>query len=88
MDAVREEMTAVEVTEEDAEERTGWRGIIRCGDPSREQPKEEDDRYRDWHRCRLSPDIQSSLALPYIWPTALHSTQPANQDTTDGSEPV
>ena len=33
MDAVREDMTAVEVTEEDAEERTEWRRRIRCGDP-------------------------------------------------------
>ena len=33
MDAVRGEMTAVEVTEEDAEERTEWRRRIRCGDP-------------------------------------------------------
>ena len=33
MDAVREDTTAVEVTEEDAEERTEWRRRIRCGDP-------------------------------------------------------
>ena len=33
MDAVREDMTAVEVTEEDAEERAEWRRRIRCGDP-------------------------------------------------------
>ena len=32
VDAVREDMTAVEVMEEDAEERTEWRRRIRCGD--------------------------------------------------------
>ena len=39
MDAVREDMTAVEVTDEDAEERTEWRTRIRRGDPYREQAK-------------------------------------------------
>ena len=40
MDAVREDVTAVEVTEEDAEEKTEWRWRIGCGDPyKREQPK-------------------------------------------------
>ena len=33
MDAVREDMTAVEVTEEEAEELTEWRRRIRCDDP-------------------------------------------------------
>ena len=33
MDAVREDKTAVDVTEEDAEERADWRRRIRCGDP-------------------------------------------------------
>ena len=33
MDAIREDMTAVEVAEEDAEERTEWRRRLRCGDP-------------------------------------------------------
>ena len=33
MDAVREDMTSVDVTEEDAEERADWRRRIRCGDP-------------------------------------------------------
>ena len=33
MYAVREDMTAGEVTEEDTEERTEWRRRIRCGDP-------------------------------------------------------
>ena len=33
MDAVREEMAVVEVTEEDTEVRTKWRWKIRCGDP-------------------------------------------------------
>ena len=32
MDAVREDMTVVEVTEEDAEDRTEWRWRIHCGD--------------------------------------------------------
>ena len=33
IDVVREDMAVVEVTEEDAEDRTEWRWIIRCGDP-------------------------------------------------------
>ena len=33
MDAAREDVTAVDVTEEDAEERTEWRRGIGCGDP-------------------------------------------------------
>ena len=33
MDAMRGDMTAVEVTEEDAAERTEWRRRIRRGDP-------------------------------------------------------
>ena len=33
MDAVREEMAVVEVTEEDTEDNTKWRWKIRCGDP-------------------------------------------------------
>ena len=33
MDAVREDTTAVDVTEEDEEERTEWRRRIRCDDP-------------------------------------------------------
>ena len=33
MDALREDMTAVEVMEEDAMERTEWRRRIRCSDP-------------------------------------------------------
>ena len=41
MDAVREDMAVVEVTEEDAEDRTEWRWRIHCGDPRREKPKEE-----------------------------------------------
>ena len=32
VDAVREDTTAVDVTEEDAEERADWRRRIRCGD--------------------------------------------------------
>ena len=30
---VRESMAAIEVTKEDAEEKTEWRRIIRCDDP-------------------------------------------------------
>ena len=41
MDGLREDITAVEVTESDAEERTEWRRRLRCGDPQREQPKED-----------------------------------------------
>ena len=33
MDAVRENMAVVEVTEEDIADRTEWRWKIRCGDP-------------------------------------------------------
>ena len=32
-DAAREDMAVVEVTEEEADERTKWRWKIRCGDP-------------------------------------------------------
>ena len=33
VDAVRKDMTIVEVTDEDVEHRTDWRWNIRCGDP-------------------------------------------------------
>ena len=33
MDAMREDMAVVEVTDEDAEDRTEWRWEFRCGDP-------------------------------------------------------
>ena len=33
MDAVREDMAEVEVTEEDTEDRTKWRWKIHCGNP-------------------------------------------------------
>ena len=33
MDAVREDMAEVEVTEEDADDRTKWRRKIRCWEP-------------------------------------------------------
>ena len=33
MDAVREDMADLEVTEEDTEDRNNWRRKIRCGDP-------------------------------------------------------
>ena len=32
INAVREDVTVVEVTEDDAEDRTDWRWKIRCGD--------------------------------------------------------
>ena len=32
MDAVRKDMAVVEVTEEDAKDKTEWRWKIRCGD--------------------------------------------------------
>ena len=35
-------MAVVEVTEEDAEDRTEWRWKIQCSDPSREKSKEEE----------------------------------------------
>ena len=41
MDTVREDMTVVEVTEEDAEDWTKWRWKICCDDPRRENMKEE-----------------------------------------------
>ena len=33
MDVVKEDMTEVEVTEEDTVDRRNWRKKIRCGDP-------------------------------------------------------
>lgn len=39
MDVVKEDMKLVGVGEEDAEERVGWRQVIYCGSPCREQPK-------------------------------------------------
>ena len=33
MDVMKEDMGEVEVTEEDAEDRSNWRWKIRCGDP-------------------------------------------------------
>ena len=38
---VKEDMAEVEVTEDDAEDRTKWRWKIRCGDPWWEKTKEE-----------------------------------------------
>ena len=43
VDVVREDMQVAGVTEEDAEARKRWKRMIRCGDPKREQPKEEED---------------------------------------------
>ena len=37
MDAVKEDMAVVEVTEEDTEDRNKWRWKICCGDPWREK---------------------------------------------------
>ena len=42
MDAVREDMVMVEEAEGGAEDRTKWRWKIRCGDPLREKPNEEE----------------------------------------------
>ena len=33
MDAVREDMSEVEVMQEDSDDRTKWRCILRCGNP-------------------------------------------------------
>ena len=33
MDVMKEDMIEIGVTEEDAEDRVRWRGMIRCGDP-------------------------------------------------------
>ncbi len=41
MEAVKEDMHAANMTEEDAEDKERLRQMIRC-DPSWEQPKEED----------------------------------------------
>ena len=38
----REDMAAVEVTEEDADDWTEWRWNIHCGDPWWEKPKYEE----------------------------------------------
>ena len=43
MDATSEDMAMVEVTEEDAEYMTERRCKIRCGDPCREKPKEDEE---------------------------------------------
>ena len=43
MDAMNEDVAVVEVTEEDAEDRTEWRWKIRSGDPRREKLKEEEE---------------------------------------------
>ena len=43
MDALSEDMAMVEVTEEDAEYMTERRCKIRCGDPCREKPKEDEE---------------------------------------------
>ena len=48
MDVVKEDMAVVEVTEEDAEDRTEWRWKIRCGDLPRENPNEEEEEYLQW----------------------------------------
>ena len=49
MDTVKEDMTEVQVTEEDAEDRNSWRWKIRCGDPQREKPKEEEETWLHSH---------------------------------------
>ena len=41
IDAVKEDMAVVQVTEEDAEDRTKWRWKIRCGDGCLEKRKKK-----------------------------------------------
>ena len=43
VDAVRDDMAVVDVTEEDADDRTEWKWTICSGDPWREKPKEEEE---------------------------------------------
>ena len=56
MDAVRKSMAVVEVTEEDAEDRTKWRWNICCGDQKKKNNKQiylyymPQDRYNDRDR--------------------------------------
>ena len=50
MDAVREGMAVVEVTEEDAEYRTKWRWIIRCGDLRRGSRKKKKVRFCNYKK--------------------------------------
>ena len=42
MDAVKEDMAEVELTEEDTDDRNIWRWKICCGDPWWEKPTEEE----------------------------------------------
>ena len=67
MDAVRE----VEVTEEDADDTTKWRRKIRCGDPSREQPKEE-VRYKP-RLCELSTLYRLTFSVGWLTLTSISS---------------
>ena len=60
MDAVKEDMAEVEVTEEDTEDRNNWRWEIRCGDPWWEKPKEDDIQIASkkvHRRCQEQPTI-------------------------------
>ena len=43
MDVVKEDMTEVEVTEENTVDKNNRRRKIRCGDPGWEKPKEEEE---------------------------------------------
>ncbi|KAJ8348946.1 hypothetical protein SKAU_G00275380 [Synaphobranchus kaupii] len=43
MDTVKEDMQAVGVTEDEAQDKNRWKQMIRCGDPGGEQPKEEEE---------------------------------------------
>ena len=46
MDVVKDDMAEVEVTEEDADDRSNWRLKIRCGEPICEKLKEEEEEER------------------------------------------
>ena len=41
MDAIKEDMKVAGVNEEDAMDHEKWKKMICCGDPQREEPKEE-----------------------------------------------
>ena len=43
MDLAREDLKSVGAKEEDKIDRVKWRILSRCGDPSREKPKEEEE---------------------------------------------
>ena len=59
----KEEMFDVEVTEELTEDRNNWRMKIRCGDPSCEKPKEEEDTFI-LHPFRFYHKLHPQHAIP------------------------